>query len=277
MQRSSFAIAALGGLLCAGLVVLGPAAAPTSGHKVETSRASNPPAKDDHKQAKTFDGTIASLNGELFILRDDANDTWYHLDDQAQAAKFQGKNVSITGTLDGPTDTIHVQTIREAPRQKQSSQRESAPPGNQEGEPQKNQSSMKEPRGDQPSTASAPSGTASSAPPPDTPAVAESQKTPADPDPVESGSEEAAHTAPTPSAAVNVESPKLSDAPTKTYVGTVISLSDEVYVLRDNANWYCMDDWTRAEKFAGKRVSVTAALDPEGHMLHVRSIEESSK
>jgi hypothetical protein len=66
---------------------------------------------DDQADAKTFTGKIVSLNGAMFILRDDANEVWYHLDDQAQAGKFAGKIVDVKGTLDGPTDTIHVQSI----------------------------------------------------------------------------------------------------------------------------------------------------------------------
>jgi hypothetical protein len=66
------------------------------------------------QQAKTFAGVIVSLNGALFILRDEANETWYHLDDQKTAGKFQGKKVAITGTLDDRNDMIHIQTIKEA-------------------------------------------------------------------------------------------------------------------------------------------------------------------
>jgi len=58
-----------------------------------------------------FTGKILSQNGEHFILRDDVNETWYHLDDQQQAGKFLGKNVSVTGVLDPSTDTIRVRSI----------------------------------------------------------------------------------------------------------------------------------------------------------------------
>jgi hypothetical protein len=62
----------------------------------------------------TFTGKIVSQNGERFILRDEGNQVWYHLDDQQQAHKFFGKNVLVTGVLDGPTATIRVRTIIEA-------------------------------------------------------------------------------------------------------------------------------------------------------------------
>ena len=64
--------------------------------------------------ASTFTGKIVSQNGDRFILRDDANDVWYHLDDQAQAQKYLGKNVVVTGVLDGRSDMIRVRSIAEA-------------------------------------------------------------------------------------------------------------------------------------------------------------------
>ena len=65
-------------------------------------------------EVRTFTGKVLSQNGERFILRDEANDVWYHLDDQQQAGKFAGKNVLVTGVLDGRTDTIQVREIAEA-------------------------------------------------------------------------------------------------------------------------------------------------------------------
>lgn len=60
-----------------------------------------------------FSGVIVSKNGSFFVLRDDANNVWYHLDDQKTAGKFIGKKVLVTGTLDGFTATIRVQSIQE--------------------------------------------------------------------------------------------------------------------------------------------------------------------
>jgi hypothetical protein len=53
------------------------------------------------------------MNGELFILRDDTNQVWFHLDDQREAEKFAGKKVVVTGVLDPATDVIHVKSINE--------------------------------------------------------------------------------------------------------------------------------------------------------------------
>lgn len=68
----------------------------------------------DEPVASTFAGKIVSQNGVRFILRDDANVVWYHLDDQEQARKYFGKNVVVTGVLDGRSDMIRVRNIVEA-------------------------------------------------------------------------------------------------------------------------------------------------------------------
>ena len=69
---------------------------------------------DNQSPVNTFTGKIVSQNGVRFILRDDVNEVWYHLDDQQQAAKFSAKDVTVKGVLDGPTDMIHVRSITEA-------------------------------------------------------------------------------------------------------------------------------------------------------------------
>lgn len=71
-------------------------------------------AAESQTSSTRFVGTIVSLNGDRFILRDDAHDTWYHLDDQQTAGKYCGKRVAITGTLDGRFDMIHMHSIEES-------------------------------------------------------------------------------------------------------------------------------------------------------------------
>jgi TonB family protein len=61
---------------------------------------------------QTFMGRVLSQNDVRFIFRDDASDAWYHLDDQDKAKTFFGKDVVITGTIDGLTGTIRIQSIR---------------------------------------------------------------------------------------------------------------------------------------------------------------------
>ena len=70
------------------------------------------PGTDD-AAVQTFNGKIMSQNGERFILRDDSTDVWYHLDPQEEAGKFLGKNVQVTGILDGRSAMIHVRNIAE--------------------------------------------------------------------------------------------------------------------------------------------------------------------
>ena len=68
----------------------------------------------DEPATSTFTGKIVSQNGDRFILRDEVNEIWYHLDDQAQAQKYFGKNVVVTGVLDGRSDMIRVRSMAEA-------------------------------------------------------------------------------------------------------------------------------------------------------------------
>jgi Protein of unknown function (DUF5818) len=74
--------------------------------------ALNQPA--DEPNINTFTGRIVSQNGDRYILRDEANDVWYHLDNQQEAGKFFGKTVVVVGTLDGSTAMIHIRNITES-------------------------------------------------------------------------------------------------------------------------------------------------------------------
>jgi|SRR5215469_14869172 len=67
----------------------------------------------DKSEVRTFSGKVVSQNGEHYILRDEVNDVWYHLDDQQQAQKFLGKTVQVKGILDTRTDMISVREITE--------------------------------------------------------------------------------------------------------------------------------------------------------------------
>ena len=69
---------------------------------------------NDKAEVQTFSGTIW-MDGDRFELRDERERRWYHLDaDQKLIAKFEGKEVKVTGTLDPATSEIHVQRIEEA-------------------------------------------------------------------------------------------------------------------------------------------------------------------
>jgi len=70
------------------------------------------------RYVEAYSGTIVSLNGQQFILRDDDDGSWYNLDDQRDAAKFAGKRVLVVGKLDTRTDVIHVEQIEDAANSK---------------------------------------------------------------------------------------------------------------------------------------------------------------
>jgi uncharacterized protein YdeI (BOF family) len=76
---------------------------------VPVAAAEEKPANPD--AAQTYEGIIVSMNGARFVLRDDNNDTWYHLDDQKTAGQHLGKKVVVTGELDRATDVIRIETI----------------------------------------------------------------------------------------------------------------------------------------------------------------------
>jgi uncharacterized protein DUF5818 len=64
----------------------------------------------DSQQAQTFSGKILKSKGG-YVLRDEATNSEYKLDNDDQAKQFKGKNVKVTGTLDPASHTIHVTNI----------------------------------------------------------------------------------------------------------------------------------------------------------------------
>jgi hypothetical protein len=68
----------------------------------------------DDTQIRTFTGTVW-MNGGQFVLRDESQKTWYLLDNQRSAARFEGKKVRVRGVLNAENDAIHVLGIEEDP------------------------------------------------------------------------------------------------------------------------------------------------------------------
>lgn len=67
----------------------------------------------DIKTAK--DCTLGCVqHGAKYVLYDAANKTVYQLDDQKKPVQFAGAKVTVTGTLDDSTKTIHVAKIKAA-------------------------------------------------------------------------------------------------------------------------------------------------------------------
>lgn len=65
------------------------------------------------KSVTTFFGKIVK-DGDKFVLSDEKRKIWYELDDQETVAKFDGKMVKVTGTLDATKNLILVQSIDQA-------------------------------------------------------------------------------------------------------------------------------------------------------------------
>jgi hypothetical protein len=71
-------------------------------------------AKEGTKTAK--DCTLLCIkDGSKFVLYNADAKTSYNLDDQDKPRDYAGEKVTIVGTYDGPTRTIHVQSITVAP------------------------------------------------------------------------------------------------------------------------------------------------------------------
>ena len=71
----------------------------------------NPSSTASSDALHSFIGSIVK-NGEKYMLH--TGNTDYQLDDQAQASKFEGKDVKVTGQVDRMSETIRVQSIEPA-------------------------------------------------------------------------------------------------------------------------------------------------------------------
>jgi hypothetical protein len=54
-------------------------------------------------------------DGSMLVLYASSNKTAYQLDDQDKTKEFAGEKVTIIGTYDGSTKTIHIQSIQAVP------------------------------------------------------------------------------------------------------------------------------------------------------------------
>lgn len=52
--------------------------------------------------------------GSKYVLYNPATKTTYQLDDQKRPEQFAGQKVTVTGSLDAATNTIHVENIAAA-------------------------------------------------------------------------------------------------------------------------------------------------------------------
>jgi hypothetical protein len=65
-----------------------------------------------HSKARPFMGRVVH-DTSGYVLK--AGDLEYKLDDQDRAREFKNRNVKVMGTLDKPTNTIHIGTIEASP------------------------------------------------------------------------------------------------------------------------------------------------------------------
>ena len=71
-------------------------------------------SKEGVKTAK--DCTLLCMkDGSKFVLYSADGKISFHLDDQDKPREYAGEKVTIVGTYDGQTKTIHIQSIMAAP------------------------------------------------------------------------------------------------------------------------------------------------------------------
>ncbi|MBZ5664396.1 MAG: hypothetical protein LAO30_07290 [Acidobacteriia bacterium] len=62
------------------------------------------------QSAQSFEGKITK-SGDKFVLKDNATQAAYQLDDQDKAKQFEGKTVKVKATVDPNTNTLHIVDI----------------------------------------------------------------------------------------------------------------------------------------------------------------------
>jgi len=91
-------------------------------HLTAQSSKDNPPQQGQQQQEqqenKSFKGKIQKLaNGQFALITGQTAEgklAGHLLDDQDNAKKYEGKDVTVTGTFDTASNTIHVTDIKAA-------------------------------------------------------------------------------------------------------------------------------------------------------------------
>jgi hypothetical protein len=121
-MKRLFLVIALFGLWGAG-INLGAHTLSTSGSQTSQSTqnpstanpdSSVPQAQTDttksQPSARAFEGKIQKAGDEL-VLRESVTQSFYKLDDQNRAKKFEGRDVRVMATIDPSTNKLHVVDI----------------------------------------------------------------------------------------------------------------------------------------------------------------------
>jgi len=100
-------------LSLAGLVVLFGLIAPPVQSMVPAAGQADPTSQARAQpEAKTFLGTVLK-DGDNFVLSDSATKSRYKLDDAEKASPYEGRTVTVTGTIEVASNLIHVESIQE--------------------------------------------------------------------------------------------------------------------------------------------------------------------
>ena len=81
------------------------------GQESQAQPAPSPQHQSESQQQ--ISGKIERSDGGKYVLVDSSG-TMYQLDDQNAAKKFEGKKVTVSGSVDTNSSTIHVERIRAA-------------------------------------------------------------------------------------------------------------------------------------------------------------------
>jgi hypothetical protein len=91
-------------------VVLGLFCLSPRSHAQDSPSISQTQDTGQQQDTKTFTGTLMK-DGDKLVLKDEASNVTYHLDDQEKAKEHEGKQVRINGTLNDATNTIRVSSL----------------------------------------------------------------------------------------------------------------------------------------------------------------------
>ena len=114
MKRSNHPGEALALILAAALFAFTPGLAAQSGGNAQQQGQQ----QQTQQESKSFTGKIVKLQSGQYALvtgqSPEGKLAGHFLDDQDNAKKYEGKQVTVTGTLDEASNTIHVTNIQAA-------------------------------------------------------------------------------------------------------------------------------------------------------------------
>ncbi len=79
-----------------------------SGKQAPDAQAQSAPTSSQTSGVQTFSGTIVK-SGNKYMFQDAASGNTYDIDHQDEVQKYEGKKVTVHGTLDAAAKMIHVQ------------------------------------------------------------------------------------------------------------------------------------------------------------------------